>query len=219
MLQPSTVFAGLVHAVTVAGPAEPALGQALKHHQGCGEGVVGALTLIQALHSSMMSLRTGAPGLSRVPPSRAPTLPKLTPCKAKLSASVQLHADTLGEQDLVVEQCRVCRLFVPCLQAGNPTAPAVTSPERQHPVLDLPESCSIHLEQKPLEAPQLSLLLRLEVVQVGGVDQVQPQPHVPGIGEVTLALQACKRQGLSSCYETGRQSISGSATRQTKGTS
>ena len=167
MLQPSTVFAGLVHAVTVAGPAEPALGQALEHHQGCGEGVVGAFTLIQALHhSSMIQLRTGAHALLR-----APTLLKVTPCEVKLNTLCQLHAHALGEQYLVVEQRGVCRQSVPCLEASHLTAPAWAPCNRAGSCgTGLPESSSTHLEQQPLEAPQLGLLLRIEVVQVGGVD-------------------------------------------------
>ena len=73
-LQPCAVFAGLIHAVAVAGPAEPALGQALKHHQGRCERVVGALTLIQALHRSSMIKLTGANAAPR-----AAKLLKVTP--------------------------------------------------------------------------------------------------------------------------------------------
>ena len=85
----------------------------------------------------------------------------------------------------------MCRQNVPHCASLRPYREAASC------VRDLSESSSTHLEQQPLEAPQLGLLLRLEVVQVGGVDQVQPQPHIPSIGEVALTLQACKKQGLS----------------------
>ena len=90
----------------------------------------------------------------------------------------------------------MCRLLVSCLQALNHTTPALTPYKSPH-VAGLPARCSTDLEQQPLEAPQFSLLLRLEVVQVGGVDQIQPQAQIPSIGEVALALQACKELGLS----------------------
>ena len=106
----------------------------------------------------------------------------------------QQHTDALGEQEVAVwSSMGVCRQSVPCLHASHLTAPALMpSKKAASSVRGLPANSSTYLEKQPLEAPQLGLLLRIEVVQVGGVDQVQPQPHIPSVGEVALALQACK---------------------------
>lgn len=46
--------------------------------------------------------------------------------------------------------------------------------------------------EQPLEAEDLRLVLRVEVVQVGGVEQVQPRQLLPRLRQVRLGLCGAK---------------------------